>query len=352
MTNIDNIHDNFFRRVLSEVANARDFLQARLPEDLQQELDLSEITLDPTSYVSEEYREAFSDVVVRCRAKTEGGPVDIYILFEHKSHPDKKILMQLLRYMHLMWEKDGDEKKPLRIIIPFVFYHGKDPWRIPRRFVQQFPATERVKKLLLDYEYILFDTNAWDWEAESNQPLKQNVFLLSALLLMKAAFQQNVEIIRQVFQLWNQMGFVAETDRINFLMIYIAETHDVPAPKLTRMLEESKIEGENPMSTLAQRLREEGKEQGVQLGVQQGMQQGVQQGMQLGVQQGMQLGHLLGKQEALIMLLANRFQMTESEKQFIAAVKEADKLNAALQLVITADSKEKVLSVLKNGSSV
>jgi len=229
MTNIDNIHDNFFRRVLSEIPNARAFLQANLPEDLQQELDLSAIALDPTSYISEAYKEAFSDVVVKCRTKGENAPVDIYILFEHKSHPDKKTLVQLLRYMHLMWEKDGDEKKPLRMIAPIVFYHGKEPWQLPRRFVQQFPATERLKNFLLDYEYILFDTNAWNWEAESNQPLKQNVFLLSAMLLMKAAFHQNLEIIRQVFQLWNQMGFVTETDRINFLMIYIAETHDVPA---------------------------------------------------------------------------------------------------------------------------
>lgn len=347
MASIDNIHDNFFRRVLSEVANARDFLQARLPEDLRRELDLSELALDPTSYVSEEYREAFSDVVVKCRTKTEGTPVDIYILFEHKSHPDKKILMQLLRYMQLMWEKDGDEKKPLRLIVSFVFYHGKEAWQLPRRFAQQFPASTSVKHFLLDYEYILFDTNGWDWKDESNALLKQNVFLLSALLLMKAAFQQNLEIIRSVFQLWHQMGFVQEKDRINFLMIYIAETQDVPAPELTQMLEESKIEGDNPMPTLAQRLREEGKEQGVLLGVQQGMQQGMQQG----VQQGMQLGHLLGKQEALLMLLANRFQLTDTEKQSIAAVKEADKLNAALQMVITADTKEKVLSILKNGSS-
>lgn len=117
--------------------------------------------------------------------------------------------MQLLRYMQLMWEKDGDEKKPLCIIIPLVFYHGKEAWHLPRRFVQQFAAPPSVKNLLLDYEYILFDTNAWDWEAEGNQPLQLSVFLLSAMLLMKAAFQQNLEIIRHVFQLWGQMGFVA-----------------------------------------------------------------------------------------------------------------------------------------------
>ena len=138
------------------------------------------------------------------------------------------------------------------------------------------------------------------------------------MLLMKAAFQQNLEIIRQVFLLWSQMGFVREQERINFLMIYIAETQDIPAPELTKMLEESKIIGDEAMPTLAQRLREE--------------------------------GHLLGKQEDLIMLLATRFQLTAVEQQFIKEIKEADKLTSALKMVVTAETKEKVLGILKNGS--
>jgi len=266
MTSIDNIHDNFFRRVFSETANAETFLQAKLPNELYQQLDLTELALDPTSYISEAYKESLSDIVVKCRTKADDTPVDIYILFEHKSYQDKKVLRQLLRYMHLMWEKDGDEKKPLRVIIPLVFYHGKDPWQIPTQFAQQFPVAEVFKRFLLNFEYVLFDTNQWDWEAESSLPLKQNIFLLSAMLLMKAAFQQNIEIIRQVFRLWSQMGFVQEQERINFLMIYIAETQDIPAPELAKMLEESKINGDEAMPTLAQRLREEGKEQGMRLG--------------------------------------------------------------------------------------
>jgi len=343
MANIDNIHDNFFRKVFSETANVETFLKAKLPKELYQQLDLAEMTLDPTSYISEAYKESLSDIVVKCRTKAEDTPVDIYFLFEHKSYQDKKILTQLLRYMYLMWEKDGAEKKPLRVIIPFVFYHGKDAWQIPTQFVQQFPIVGEAKRFLLDFEYILFDTNQWDWESESSQPLKENIFLLSAMLLMKAAFQQNIEIIRQVFRLWSQMGFVQEHERINFLMIYIAETQDIPAPELTKiLLEESKIIGEETMPTLAQRLREEGKEQG--------MLQGMQQGMQQGIRQGIEKGHLLGKQEALIMLLAARFQLTDAEKKLIGEIKEADKLNTALQMVITAETKEKVLGILKNGS--
>jgi predicted transposase/invertase (TIGR01784 family) len=322
MANIDNIYDNFFRKVFSETANVETFLEAELPRELYQQLDLAELALDPTSYISEAYKESLSDLVVKCRTKADGTPVDIYILFEHKSHQDKKVLRQLLRYMYLMWEKDGDAKKPLRVIIPLVFYHGKDPWQIPTQFVQQFPVADELKRFLLNFEYVLFDANQWDWESESSQPLKQNIYLLSAMLLMKAAFQQNIEIIRQVFRLWGQMGFVREKERINFLMIYIVETQDIPVPELTKMLEETKIKGEVAMPTLAQRLREEGKAQ----------------------------GHLQGKQEDLIMLLATRFQLSEIEKQLIKQINEADKLNTALKMVITAETKENVLGILRNGS--
>jgi len=169
MANIDNIHDNFFRKVFSETANVETFLKAKLPKELYQQLDLAEMALEPTSYISEAYKESLSDIVVRCRTKAEELPVDIYFLFEHKSYQDKKIFIQLLRYMYLMWEKDGNEKKPLRVIIPLVFYHGKDPWQIPTQFAQQFAVADVFKRFLLNFEYVLFDTNQWDWESESSQ---------------------------------------------------------------------------------------------------------------------------------------------------------------------------------------
>jgi hypothetical protein len=54
--------------------------------------------------------------------------------------------------------------------------------------------------------------------------------------------------------------------------------------------------------------------------------------------------------EDLIMLLATRFQLSEIEKQLIKEINEADKLNMALKMVITAETKENTLGVLRNGS--
>jgi predicted transposase/invertase (TIGR01784 family) len=318
MASIDKIHSNFFTRVFSNVENVVTFLKVALPEELQRQLDLSEIALDPTTFVSEEYKPSFSDLVVKCRTKAENLPVDIYFLFEHKSYQDEGIFLQLLKYMYLMWQKDSGEKKPPRIIIPLVFYHGKDPWQMPTHFVEQFHATGELKQHLLNFSYILFDTNSWNWEAESSRPLKENIFLLSAMLLMKAAFQKDLELIRQVFKLWHQIGFVLEKELIIFLLIYAAETQEISLTQLEKMMDESKLKGEEVMPTLAQRLREEGAQQ----------------------------GYLLDKQEVLIMQLATRFFLSEDEKQLIREVKEMDKLNAALRLVVTAQTKEEILNTL------
>jgi predicted transposase/invertase (TIGR01784 family) len=314
MADIDKIHSNFFTNVFSNVANVETFLKVVLPKALQHQLDLTEIILDPTSYVSEEYKPSMSDIVAKCRTKAENLPVDIYFLFEHKSYQDKRIFLQLLKYMYLMWQKNSGEKKPLRIIIPLVFYHGKDPWQMPTHFIEQFHASGELKDFLLNFSYILFDTNSWDWEAENSRPLKENIFLLSAMLLMKAAFHKDLQIIRQMFQLWHQMGFILEKELIIFLLIYVVQTQDIPPVQLQEMLEESKLKGDEIMPTLAQRWREE--------------------------------GFLLDKQEVLIMQLDTRFRLGENEKHLIREIKEADKLDAALRLVVTAQTKEEILKKL------
>ncbi len=315
MNLIEYIHDKFFKMIFSEVANVRTFLKVVLPEALQSRLDFTGITFDPTSYVSEEYKSSFSDMVVKCRNKTDQLPVDIYFLFEHKSYQDEGILLQLIHYMYLMWQKDRKEKKPMRTIIPLVFYHGKGSWQIPTQFIEQFSAVDEVKPYLLNFSYILFDTNAWDWQAESSRPLKENVYLLSAMLLMKAAFSKDLKLIQQVFQLWHQMGFINEKERVNFLLIYVMETQDVPAKELEKMLKETKLKGETVMPTLAQRLREE--------------------------------GYLLDRQEVLIMLLSTRFHLNENEKQRIREINEMEKLTAALKMVVAAQTKEEILESLQ-----
>jgi len=339
MAKIENIHDSFFKKVFSDIANVRTFLEIALPAELRRQLDLSSLELDATSYVSEEYKASLSDVVVKCAARDKQKPVDVYLLFEHKSYPDKKIFIQLLRYMYLMWQQDSAEVKPLRAIIPLVFYHGKGNWKIPTQFAEQFEVDKELRRFLLNFEYLLFDANQWDWQAEASLPLKENVFLLSALLLMKGAYRKDLETIRQVVRLWNKMGLIEKKDQVNFLLIYIAETQDIPAKQLLKILEESELKGEDIMPTLAQRWKQEGIEEGIKKGIEQGIEKGIEKGF------------ILDKQDVLIMLLLTRFGLEEEGKAVIRSIESVDKLNTALKMVLTAETGTEIIDYLNSESA-
>jgi predicted transposase YdaD len=55
----------------------------------------------------------------------------VYLLFEHKSTPDKKIHKKLFRYIIEIWalhEKQQDETfNRLPVVIPIIVYNGNTP---------------------------------------------------------------------------------------------------------------------------------------------------------------------------------------------------------------------------------
>ena len=279
---VHNAHNNLFIKTFSDVENVKILLNMALPGAVKNAIDFSTTEIDFTTYVSDDIKDHYSDIVVKTRMKTidgEGIRTDIYILVEHKSTAKKKDLVQVLKYMYLGWQSDVDQKKPLRVIIPLIFYHGKKKWNVPRSFVDQFNVDDEIKKFLLNYRYILFDTRDWNFLDEANAELKNNVFLLTALVLMKSAFNDDLETIEAIFNLWYEKGFIEEKNKVLSFLMYITEIRDIPLDKLQEKLRESKIEGGDLMPSLAQRLRAEGERIGVKKGVKEGLQKGMQKGI-------------------------------------------------------------------------
>jgi predicted transposase/invertase (TIGR01784 family) len=61
-----NPHDKFFKETFSIRENVIDFLRGTFPEEILKKLDLSTLTQDNNSYIDEELREHFSDIVYSC----------------------------------------------------------------------------------------------------------------------------------------------------------------------------------------------------------------------------------------------------------------------------------------------
>ena len=221
MGEIKNVHDKFFKELFSQRENVKDFLKGALPAGIVKEINFDKIKLENTEYIDKEYKSNFSDLVVKTELKNKKA-ADIYILFEHKSYRDRKVILQLLSYMLKMWKQDMDNKHDLRIIIPLVFYHGKKKWDIPVRF-------------------------------------RENVNLLTGIVLMKNVYYNNYSNLRYIFNLWAKTGFIKERELVVFFTRYMVETEDIDAGEIGKLLAE-KLKGEDIMPTLAQRRLKERRE--------------------------------------------------------------------------------------------
>lgn len=89
-------HDATFRQFLTQPDIARDFMEIHLPADLRAICDLSTLKLESGSFVEDDLRQYFSDVLYSL--KTTAGDGYIHVLVEHQSTPDKHMAFRLIRY--------------------------------------------------------------------------------------------------------------------------------------------------------------------------------------------------------------------------------------------------------------
>jgi predicted transposase/invertase (TIGR01784 family) len=283
---IKNPHDSYFMDAFTNKENITTFFKTVLPQEILESIDLTDIEYDLKSYLNEKLNKRISDLVVKTtvstdKKKDEKLATDIYFLFEHKSYKDNSILLQLLRYMFLMWQKDAADKKPLRIILPIVFYHGKTGWTIPTSFVNQFCVSKDIKKHLLNFTYVLFDTKDM-MEVEKYKKLTENIKLTAQILLMKNIFEKETDKLEEVLKFWYKNGLVSDKNFLEKSLTYIMFTRDYSQEEIIDLLERNKIGGEDIMPSLGQRLINKGRDEGLQQGIQQGVQQGMQQGLSKG----------------------------------------------------------------------
>ncbi len=109
---------------------------------------------------------------------------------------------------------------------------------------------------------IISPANDWDFSDESNSKLKENVFLFSSMVLMKAAFKNDMETVREILKFWHEKGFTGNKEILMFFLVYIAKTQEINLDKFNEMLEEIKIDGGDIMQTLAKKIEKKGKKEG------------------------------------------------------------------------------------------
>ncbi len=165
------------------------FLRERLPKEIADSLSSAAPELVDGSFIDGEFRQHLTDRLFRVETVT-GRAVYVYVLVEHKSHPDDWIAFQLLRYLVRIWEQAklkldrGDRLPP---VVPLVIYHGREAWRIPPLFSALVNAEESWREHLLDFRFPVVDLGRIDDAA-----LSRDDRLRGGFLTLKYVFQRGV----------------------------------------------------------------------------------------------------------------------------------------------------------------
>jgi recombination-promoting nuclease RpnB len=116
-------HDAVFKTFLSQPETARDFMMLHLPPALLKVCDLTTLKLESGSFVEDDLRPCYSDVLYSL--KTGKGDGYAHVLIEHQSTPDKRMAFRLMRYAIAAMQRHLDAgHKTLPLVIPVLFYQG------------------------------------------------------------------------------------------------------------------------------------------------------------------------------------------------------------------------------------
>lgn len=313
MAEINNPHDGFFKRLFSHLATMEDFIRHYLPAELVSALDLTTLTLEKESFIDPKLRGHFSDLLFRVRL-VAGGDVYVFLLLEHKSAPDGWVAFQLLRYIMRLWEQrfdQGCEKLPL--VVPIVFYHGKESWTISPRFstLVERAGIAALSKNIPDFEYLLRDVSL-----RGGEEIKGGPRLRTGLSLMRYIFSDDLgQRLPAIFRNLREMKWADVLEYLQTLLAYLSKAgrkvrKEEVDDAMLELLPKEEIGTEAPFA-----------QSWIQEGMEKGRKKGIEEGIEKGREEGVQTGQHLGMASLSLRLVQRRFgQVSETVAEQIRAL--------------------------------
>jgi len=265
-------HDATFRQFLSQPDIARDFMELHLPAELRAICDLSTLKLESGSFVEDDLRQYFSDILYSL--KTSNGDGYIHVLIEHQSTPDRHMAFRLMRYavaaMHRHLEA-GHKQLPL--VIPVLFYTGKrSPYPYSTRWLDEFEDPSLAENLYGSTFPLVDVTVIPDEEIMGHRSM-------AALTLLQKHIHQ-----RDIATLTDRLATLLMADylsspQVTALIHYLLQAGEsADSEAFVRELAQRVPQHGDALMTIAQQLEQKGIEKGIQLGEQRGIEKGRNEG--------------------------------------------------------------------------
>lgn len=269
-------HDAVFKRFLRHPETANDFLMLYLPEAIRQRCDFATLRLQSASFIDEDLRAWYSDVLWSVR--TTCGAGYIYVVIEHQSSPDNHMAFRLMRYAIAAMQRHLDAgHKTLPLVVPMLFYHGAtSPYPFSLNWLDEF-ADPQLAKRLYGSQFPLIDVTVMP---DDEIVQHRRVALLE--LMQKHIRQRDLSDITESLAAVVMLGYTSPR-QLRMLFHYMLQYGNTAEPGVfLRRLARRLPQYEETLMSIAQKLKQEGRQEGWHEGRQEGRLEGRLEGLQEG----------------------------------------------------------------------
>ncbi|MFD6463652.1 Rpn family recombination-promoting nuclease/putative transposase, partial [Streptomyces roseolus] len=242
-----NPHDAYLRRVLTQRPNVGPHLRAAVPKDPAPEIDWSCMEPMPCSFVSQDLRSSYSDLLFRTRYKNHDA--FLYFLVEHQSSPDRMMPLRMLRYMTGVWTRYLDENphsRTLPVIIPIVIHnnHTGRLWSGPTQMADLYDADPAFlaggNPYLPRFQFVLDDIAAID--AGTVLQAQHLTAPVRALFYLQKVAPNNTDMATALIPLIDDLRAIANgpggADDLIPHLTYILLVRDTPVGDLVPVIDQ------------------------------------------------------------------------------------------------------------------
>jgi predicted transposase/invertase (TIGR01784 family) len=273
---INNINDKIFKSTFTQTPSAVEYLNTFLTS-VADKLDLENMILKDTNFVSEELEEYFSDVVYETTLKDPKlkNRIRVILLFEHKKVIESyfDLLLQLLHYIVLIWKQDRAEKRSPTIVIPLVINQGKK--RLKEKSLHD--VLKNIPKELLIY-IPQFQFHLLNIQPFGKEPIDARILNLNSDNILRSLFLAYVAVehkeklqkaLIEIFKFYKKSPH--QKDFFHKLFVFLMQEGYFSGEEIEELKKEYlTTKEENKMMTNAQIWMQEGKQEGRQEGRQEG----------------------------------------------------------------------------------
>jgi predicted transposase/invertase (TIGR01784 family) len=241
------------------------------PPAIAARIDWPSLAVSPTSFLKSSLQQVHSDLLFSVRLG--GRETLLYLLFEHQSTVNPTMPLRLLGYVgEIPTQQHKSHGLPLPPVLPFVLHRGPDHWAVSTAFENLFALPDDIAADLLPFlpkfQQALLDLSRCDPASEES-----DTQLRIVLHLMKLARErQLLEYFR-----WLAESLVEQVpdSLLGRLLLYALHADsEFDARQIYRNLK-ANPELEKRAMSVAEKLKAEGRMEGIFQGISQGREEGL-----------------------------------------------------------------------------